>query len=40
MLATIFGRNPAHMIREELRHLKQLLEAGEIARVHAETGER
>jgi uncharacterized membrane protein len=40
MLATIFGGNPAHMIREDLRHLKQLLEAGEIARVHAETGER
>jgi uncharacterized membrane protein len=28
----LFGRNPASMIREDLRHLKQLLEAGEIPR--------
>jgi uncharacterized membrane protein len=37
LLATIFGRNPSHMIREDLRHLKQLLEAGEIPRVQADT---
>jgi uncharacterized membrane protein len=30
-LATIFGRNPASTIREDLRRLKQLLEAGEYA---------
>jgi uncharacterized membrane protein len=34
LLATILGRNPASMIREDLRHLKQLLEAGEIPRAH------
>ena len=32
LVATLFGRNPASMIREDLRHLKQLLEAGEIPR--------
>jgi uncharacterized membrane protein len=37
LLAAIFGRNPSHMIREDLRHLKQLLEAGEIPRVQPET---
>lgn len=31
-LAFILGRDPAHMIREDLRHLKQLLETGEIPR--------
>ena len=35
LLAGIFGRNPASMIREDLRRLKQLLEAGEIARAQA-----
>ncbi len=34
LLATVLGRNPASMIREDLRHLKQLLEAGEIPRAH------
>jgi uncharacterized membrane protein len=29
--ASIFGKNPEHMVREDLRHFKQLLEAGEIA---------
>jgi uncharacterized membrane protein len=31
-LATIFGREPAQTIREDLRHVKQILEAGEIPR--------
>jgi uncharacterized membrane protein len=35
LVATLFGRNPAGMIREDLRHLKQLLEAGEIPRASA-----
>jgi uncharacterized membrane protein len=30
LLSGLFGRNPSSMIREDLRHLKQLLEAGEI----------
>jgi len=32
LVAALFGSNPASMIREDLRHLKQLLEAGEIPR--------
>jgi uncharacterized membrane protein len=32
LLALVLGRDPAHMIREDLRRLKQLLEAGEIPR--------
>jgi uncharacterized membrane protein len=32
LVATMFGRDPSSMIREDLRHLKQLLEAGEIPR--------
>jgi uncharacterized membrane protein len=28
--ATLFGKNPSHIVREDLRHFKQLLEAGEI----------
>jgi uncharacterized membrane protein len=32
LAATIAGREPSQTIREDLRHLKQLLEAGEIAR--------
>jgi len=31
-LAFVLGRDGAHMIREDLRHVKQLLEAGEIPR--------
>ena len=31
-LASVFGREPSQTIREDLRRLKQLLEAGEIAR--------
>jgi uncharacterized membrane protein len=31
-IATIFGREPSQTIREDLRRLKQLLEAGEVAR--------
>ena len=32
LLAFVLGRDPAAMIREDLRHVKQLLETGEIAR--------
>jgi uncharacterized membrane protein len=32
LLAFALGRDPAHMIREDLRHVKHLLEAGEIPR--------
>ena len=35
-LAMVFGSDPASMIREDLRCVKQLLEAGEIARVSKE----
>ena len=31
-LAGAFGREPSQTIREDLRRLKQLLEAGEIAK--------
>jgi uncharacterized membrane protein len=30
LLASLFGREPSQTIREDLRHLKQILEAGEI----------
>ena len=36
-LAFALGRDPAHMIREDLRHVKQLLEAGEIPRATRES---
>jgi uncharacterized membrane protein len=36
-LARIFGREPSQTIREDLRHLKQVLEAGEVPRTS--TGE-
>jgi uncharacterized membrane protein len=36
LIATLLGRNPAHMIREDLRRLKQLLEAEEIAWARAD----
>ena len=36
LLSAVFGRNPESMIREDLRQLKQLLEAGEIARAQAD----
>ena len=32
LAASLFGREPSQMIREDLRHFKQLLEAGEIPR--------
>jgi uncharacterized membrane protein len=32
LVASLFGREPSQMIREDLRHFKQLLEAGEIPR--------
>ena len=32
LLAYVLGRDPASMVREDMRRLKQLLEAGEIAR--------
>jgi uncharacterized membrane protein len=35
-LARLFGREPSQMIREDLRQMKQLLEAGEIARATAD----
>jgi len=35
-LAWALGRDPAHMIREDLRRLKQILEAGEIPRATKE----
>lgn len=38
-LAALFGREPSQTIREDLRHLKQWLEAGEIARVRADQQE-
>ena len=33
LLASLFGREPSQTIREDLRHLKQILEAGEIPQV-------
>jgi uncharacterized membrane protein len=36
LVASIAGREPSQTIREDLRRLKQLLEAGEIARATAE----
>jgi uncharacterized membrane protein len=35
LVASLFGRAPGQTIREDLRRLKQLLEAGEIARAVA-----
>ncbi len=32
LLALALGRDPAHLVREDLRHFKQLLEAGEVPR--------
>jgi uncharacterized membrane protein len=32
LVAALFGREPSHTIREDLRHFKQLLEAGELPR--------
>jgi uncharacterized membrane protein len=32
LLALVLGHDPAHMIREDLRRLKQLMEAGEVPR--------
>ena len=34
-VASLFGREPSQTVREDLRHLKQLLEAGEIPRASA-----
>jgi uncharacterized membrane protein len=39
-LASVFGREPSQTIREDLRRLKQLLEAGEISRSAADTDVR
>jgi uncharacterized membrane protein len=36
-VATVFGREPSHTVREDLRRLKYVLEAGEIPRTS--TGE-
>jgi uncharacterized membrane protein len=38
LVASAFGREPSQTIREDLRRLKQLLEAGEIARGAGSTG--
>jgi uncharacterized membrane protein len=35
LVASLFGREPSQTVREDLRHFKQLLEAGEILRVTA-----
>ena len=35
LIASVFGREPSQTIREDLRHFKQLLEAGEIPRATA-----
>jgi uncharacterized membrane protein len=40
LLARVFGTEPAQTIREDLRHLKHMLEAGEIPRVHPDESER
>lgn len=37
-VASAFGREPSQTIREDLRRLKQLLEAGELARAAASSG--
>jgi uncharacterized membrane protein len=39
LLAYVMGRDPAAMIREDLRHVKQLLEAGELPRATKGAGE-
>ena len=36
-LAMLFGREPSQTIREDLRRVKHLLEAGEVPRAYAET---
>ncbi len=38
MVASAFGREPSQTIREALRRLKQLLEAGEIAKAAGTAG--
>ncbi len=40
LVASLFGRAPSQTIREDLRRLKQLLEAGEIARARPEEAGR
>ena len=35
LVASLFGREPSQTVREDLRHLKQLLEAGEVPRATA-----
>jgi uncharacterized membrane protein len=35
LVASLFGREPSQTVREDLRHFKQLLEAGEIPRATA-----
>ena len=37
IVAMLFGAEPSQTIREDLRHVKQLLEAGEVPRAHAGT---
>ena len=38
LVAKLFGREPQQTVREDLRRLKQLLEAGEIAKADADDG--
>ena len=35
LVASLFGREPSQTVREDLRHFKQLVEAGEIPRATA-----
>ena len=36
VVSSLFGKHPEQIIREELRHFKQLMEAGEIATTHGQ----
>jgi uncharacterized membrane protein len=36
VVSTLFGKNPEQIVREELRHFKQLMEAGEVATTHGQ----
>jgi uncharacterized membrane protein len=39
-LASIFGEEPEQQVREDLRHFKQLMEAGEIATINGQPSGR
>lgn len=36
VVSSLFGKHPEQIVREELRHFKQLMEAGEIATTHGQ----